>query len=531
MLMRLRAPVRAGAVLVIAGLVVSVRGQTEQAVGDFTASQDIGTPSTVGAGSAKYDPAAKTYTIAGGGVNMWASSDHFHYVWKKVSGDALLAATIDFVATHPASGTPDAHRKAVVAVRQSLDSDAAYADAAVHGDGLTSLQWRDVKGGPTRQIESMAIAPKRVRFEKRGNYVSMSVAGAGEELKPAGGSTRIDLQGEYYIGLGVTAHNTGRIETATFSDVELTTPPPLSTTTTTTQKPAMVNTLETINVRSKDRKVVYVVTQPTRVEAPNWYPDASNTLYFNTNGRLYKIQADPPGAKANPNRLKVPEAVDLGFLTRINNDHGITNDGKLWAISDQSQTINGQRPSLIYTVPFGGGPPKLVTEKGPSYFHGWSPDGKTLTYCGQRDGNFDIYTVSVDGGAEMRLTTDKGKDDGPEYSPDGQYIYFNSDRSGAMQIWRMKIDGSAQEQITNDDSENWFPHVSPNGQSIAFLTYAKGVGDHPENKDVMLKVMDLASRKVDVLTRLFGGQGTINVPSWSPNSQYLAFVSYQLIPQ
>ena len=172
-----------------------------------------------------------------------------------------------------------------------------------------------------------------------------------------------------------------------------------------------------------------------------------------------------------------------------------------------------------------------MTEKGPSYFHGWSPDGKSLTYCGQRDGNFDIYAVSVDGGPETRLTTHEGKDDGPEYSPDGQHIYFNSDRSGTMQIWRMKVDGSQQEQITSDDQENWFPHVSPNGASIVFLTYAKGVGDHPENKDVALRVMDLKSKKVDVLARLFGGQGTINVSSWSPDSQYLAFVSYQLVPQ
>jgi len=501
--------------------------RAQQPIGDFSASQDVGTPSTIGAGSAKYDPAAKTYTITGGGANMWATSDHFHYVWKKVSGDAMLAATIEFTATNPATGTPDGHRKACLVVRQSLDSDAVYADAAVHGDGLTSLQWRDVKGGVTHQIESTTVAPKRVRFEKRGSYVSMSVAGAGEELRPAGGSTRIDLQGEYYIGIGVTSHNTGRLETVTFSNVELSTPPAIST----TQKPLLVNALETINVRSKDRRVVYVVTQPDRIEAPNWFPDDTNTLYFNTGGKLFRIQAEPAGTKPNPNRLKVPEAVDLGMLTRINNDHGLTVDGKMWAISDQSQTVNGQRPSLIYTVPVGGGAHKLVTEKGPSYFHGWSPDGKTVAYCGQREKNFDIYTASISGGAEQRLTTDAGKDDGPEYSPDGQYIYFNSDRSGSMQIWRMKPDGSQQEQITSDDQENWFPHISPNGQSMVFLTYAKGVGDHPENKDVMLRVMDLASKKVDVLTKLFGGQGTINVHSWSPNSQHVAFVSYQIAAQ
>ena len=327
------------------------------------------------------------------------------------------------------------------------------------------------------------------------------------------------------MGIGVSAHNTGRIETASFSDVQLGTPAPLTGATT------LINTLETISLRSRDRRVVHVVKQPGRIEAPNWYPDATNTLYFNNGGKLYKVQADPPGAPRNPARLAVPEVVDLGILTRINNDHGVTTDGKLWAISDQSQTVDGRRPSLIYVVPVGGGEARRVTDQGPSYFHGWSPDGRALTYCGQRNGNFDVYTVPVEGGAERRLTTDAGKDDGPEYSPDGQHIYFNSDRTGAMQIWRMKTDGSEQEQMTSDDAENWFPHASPDGLSLVFLTYEKGVGDHPENKDVMLRVMNLQTRKVDILTKLFGGQGTINVASWSPDSRYLAFVSYQIVPQ
>ena len=496
-----------------------------QSLGLFTNSSDVGTTSTIGPGKAAYDPASKTYTIAGGGENMWAAADHFHYVWKKVSGDVTLEATVGFVSSNPATGTPDPHRKACLVIRQTLDSDSPYADAASHGDGLTSLQWRDKKGDVTHEVQSGVSGPSRLRIEKRGNYVSMSIASAGEELHPAGGSARVDFTGDFYIGLGVSAHNTGRIETATFSDVVLGTPAPA------TGRTTLVNTLETISLRSKDRRVAYVVTQPGRIEAPNWFPDATNTLYFNTGGKLFKVQADPPGTPANPNRQKVPQPVDLGILTRINNDHGVTNDGTTWAISDQSQTVNGARPSLIYTVPVAGGPAKRLTDKGPSYFHGWSPDGKTVTYCAERNGNFDVYTLAIDGGEEHRLTTAEGKDDGPEYSPDGQYIYFNSERTGSMQIWRMKADGSAQEQVTRDEQENWFPHVSPNGLLMVFLTYEKGVGDHPENKDVALRVMDLKTGKIDQLARLFGGQGTINVSSWAPNSQYLAFVSYQIVPQ
>lgn len=497
-------------------------------LGIFSDTTDVGTPSTIGRGSARFDADRNIYTISGGGENMWGAADHFHYVWTKVSGDVMLEATAEFVGTTPNTGGPNAHRKAALVIRQTLDPDSVYADAATHGDGLASLQWRDTQGGVTREVQSNIVGPRRLRVEKRGNYVSMSIAAPGEELHPAGGSARVEFTGDVYVGLGVTSHDRGRIETAAFSGVTVSIPPPVPA----GARMNVVNTLETMNIQSGDRRVAYVLTQPARFEAPNWFPDDSNTLYFNNGGKLYKIQAEPPGTAPNPNRLKVPEPVNLGILTRINNDHGVSRDGKAWAISDQSQMVAGQRPSLIYTVPVGGGEVKRLTDRGPSYFHGWSPDGTTLAYCAQRDGNFDVYTISVDGGAEKRLTTADGKDDGPEYSPDGQYIYFNSGRTGTMQIWRMKTDGSEQVQVTKDEGmESWFPHMSPDGKSMVFLTYDKGAGDHPENKDVALRLMDLPARTVKLLTKLFGGQGTINVSSWSPNSRYVAFVSYQLIPQ
>jgi Tol biopolymer transport system component len=183
-------------------------------------------------------------------------------------------------------------------------------------------------------------------------------------------------------------------------------------------------------------------------------------------------------------------------------------------------------------VPLAGGTPTKMTEKAPSYLHGISPDGKTLVYCAQRNGNFDVYSIPAAGGEETRLTTAEGLDDGPEYSPDGKYIYFNSVRSGSMQIWRMKPDGSDQEQVTpNDDYNNWFAHVSPDGSRIAFVSFNKDVAadQHPADKEVMLRVMTLANKRITVLTKLFGGQGTMNVNSWSPDSRRLAFVSYQYI--
>lgn len=497
-----------------------------QALGVFSGHGDVGTPSRIGSGSAAYDAATGTYTVTGGGANMWGTADHFHYVWIRMSGDVTLEATVAFSGTRPAAGAPDPHRKAALVIRQSLDSDAAYADAATHGDGLTSLQWRESKGAATHEVQASTVGPTKLRIEKRGDYLSMSVAAGDGALQPAGGAAKVPLTGEFYVGLAVSAHDTTRLETARFSGVSIGRPAALGAKTT------LVNTLETISIRSKDRRVAYVVTQPQRIEAPNWYPDRTNTLYFNSRGGLFKVQADLPGQRANPARLAVPVRVDLGFLTAINNDHGLSFDGKWWAISDNSQLRDGRRPSLIYTLPFAGAAvPKLITEKGPSYFHGWSPDGRFVTYCGERDGNFDIYTVSTDGGPEKRLTTDAGKDDGPEYSPDGQYIYFNSNRSGSMQIWRMRADGSAQEQITDDGSDNWFPHISPDGRLLAFLTYERGVGDHPANKDVRLRLMTLSTRSIEELAKLFGGQGTINVASWSPDNLHLAFVSYQIVPE
>src|SRR6476469_9661266 len=210
------AAVAVGVWLALAG--PGVRAQAQD-LGIFSGSGDIGTPSTIGAGSSSYDAAKGVYLIAGGGENMWAAADHFHYVWKKVAGDVLIEASVQFVDSQPAGGTPDPHRKACLIIRQWLDSNAVYADAARHGDGLTSLQWRDAPGAVTHEVQPNATGPTRLRLEKRGNYVSMSVAGPGDSLKPSGGAAKIDLSGEFYVGIGVSAHNPGRIETATFSDV------------------------------------------------------------------------------------------------------------------------------------------------------------------------------------------------------------------------------------------------------------------------------------------------------------------------
>lgn len=277
-------------------------------------------------------------------------------------------------------------------------------------------------------------------------------------------------------------------------------------------KRILQSTLELVSIETSQRTVIYRANE--HFEAPNWSRDG-NFLIFNSTGRIYKI--DVKGGE--------PTLINTGTAQKCNNDHGLSPDGESLVISDSSEGT-----SLIYILPSAGGIPRKVTTLGPSYWHGWSPDGKTLAYCAERNGEYDVYTISVDGGDETRLTASPGLDDGPDYSPDGKYIYLNSERTGLMKIWRMKADGSEQQQITFDgEYADWFPHPSPDGKWLVFLSYDKSVQGHPPNKDVQLRIMPISGGRPKILTKLFGGQGTINVPSWSPDSKYVAFVSYRLV--
>jgi hypothetical protein len=468
-------------------------------LGIFTSQGDVGKVS-------KTAPAivddAGAYVISGGGENMWFTNDAFHFVWKKVSGDFALQAAIEW---SRAGG--NAHRKACLMVRQSLDPDSAYVDVAVHGDGLTSLQFREAPGGTTHEIQANVSKPVLVGIGRQGESFFLTLPDPGPSLSPAGPFMRGKLTDPVYVGLAVCAHDDKVLETARFTQVALETRQARPD-----QRPVLHSTLEIVPINSKDRRAVYHTLD--HIEAPNWTRDGQ-FLLFNSKGRIFRLSV----------KGGTPSEVDTGFANRCNNDHGLSPNGMRLAISDQSQ--GGK--SLIYIVPLTGGAPKQVTTKAPSYWHGWSPDGSTLAYCGERGGEFDVYTISTEGGEEKRLTTAKGLDDGPEYTPDGKFIYFNSDRTGAMQIWRMKPDGSDQEQVTSDEFNNWFAHPSPDGKWIVFLSYEKDVAGHPENKPVRLRIMPLGGGPIQELARLFGGQGTINVPSWSPDSRQLAFVSYELI--
>lgn len=248
------------------------------------------------------------------------------------------------------------------------------------------------------------------------------------------------------------------------------------------------------------------------IEAPNWTPDGS-ALIVNGDGLLWSVDL------AQPEMVRIPH----GALTRLNNDHGISPDGRQLVISDG--TADGQ--SAIYLLPFGGGEPARLTAEVPSYWHGWSPDGKTLAYTARRDGGpFTIFTRPAAGGAETELVTGFDLADGPDYTPDGTWIWFNGQKDGRMQLYRVRPDGSGLERMTDDERWNWFPHPSPDGRNIAYVAYEPGTEGHPRDRDVQLRMMSASGGKPRILLDMFGGQGTINVPSWAPDSRRFAFVRY-----
>jgi Tol biopolymer transport system component/regulation of enolase protein 1 (concanavalin A-like superfamily) len=497
------------AVLAIA-VMAAGRGTSGQGarLGAFDGHGDVGSPKV--AGSATYNAVSQEYSLAAGGVNMWAQRDEFHFVWKRMTGDFILQARVELLG----KGV-DPHRKAGWMIRPSQDADAPYVDGVIHGDGLTSLQFRRTKGAITEQKEMTIKGPDVIQLERKGAAYIFSAAKYGDPFTVVE-IADVSLSDDVLVGLALCSHNPDVMERAIFRDVRITKP---ARDTFVPYRDFIGSVLEILDVETGHRQIIHSSPQP--FEAPNWTPDGS-ALIYNRSGRadgwggLYRFDL----------ATRQATLIDTGAANRNNNDHVLSFDGSMLGLSDQSQASGGR--STVYTVPVGGGTPKRITTLSPSYLHSWSPDGKDLIFTGGRNNEFDIYRIPADGsGPEVNLTSTAGLDDGPEYTPDGKCIYFNSARTGTMQVWRMKPDGRDQEQVTNDEYNNWFPHISPDGKWIAIISFQKDIpaNDHPYYKRVYLRLMPAAGGAPKVIAYVYGGQGTINVPSWSPDSRMLAFVS------
>jgi TolB protein len=472
-----------------------------QTLGQFSGQTDVGPIKH--AGSVDFDKATEKYVVTGSGANTWFGHDEFHFVWKRLRGDFIVSAHAQFL-----GDSGNAHRKLGWMARRGLQPDAPYVDLAVHGDGLASLQFRRAAGNNTEEIKSSLQAADIVQLERKGDTFIMSVAQFGQPMVSER-LTGVDLGDELYVGIFVCAHDAAVLERAQFENVRITIP---AKSTFVPYRDYIGSNLEILELETGRRSIIHQAADS--IQAPNWKRDGES-LIFNSNGRLIRFD------------LKTGESnlIDTGFATKNNNDHVLSFDGQQIGISNHAAEDSGR--SIVYTLPAEGGIPRKITPVGPSYLHGWSPDGQWLVYTGDRSGNLDVYKIPVTGGEEVRLTDSPGVDDGAEFTPDGQWIYFNSNRSGRMQIWRMRADGSEQQRITHDDLNNWFPHISPDGRRIIFLSFSPEVpaGAHPFYENVYLRIMPIASGEPKVVAYLYGGQGTINVPSWSPDSQRVAFVS------
>jgi len=455
-------------------------------VGMFEGNGDVGT--VLQAGSVEYDAAARTYTVAGSGENMWFAADAFRFVWKKVTGDVTLTADVRILGE---GGDP--HRKAVLMIRQSLDADSAYADAAVHGDGLTSLQTRDAKGAATHEIQASVAGPARLRISKRGEWFYMSVAGQGGELRHAGGWMKAAIDGTFYVGIGVCAHNKDAVERAVFSNVEL---GALG------GKPQAWSTLETVTIASTDRRAVF--TTEGYLGAPTWTPDGKALVFLDEG--LWRVALS--GGR--------PERIETGPGLVCSRSYGFAPDGQTLAFTARARPGDLDLDT-VYVVPAAGGKARRVTKESPSRFSGWSPDGKTLIYSGVRGGSTSVLTMPAKGGEETLLILGAAE---AEYSPDGQHIYFSSLRGADQQVWRARADGSGAEPVTTGPMINWSPRLSPDGKLLAFLS-----GLPNSRGEVQVRVMSLGDGGIRVMGSLWHWGAMMEAPCWSPDSKRLTFLS------
>lgn len=498
---------RAWIVLALMATLLASGGAFAQPVGIFESQSDVGAVSPPGTAVVQKNG---DYLLSSSGANIWARVDGFHYVWKKLPGDAVLTADVSFLA--PAYGhAPNEHRKGVLMIRQSLDPGSAQASVHVHGSGMVAIQHRDSRGANTQSIELNIALPKTVRLEKRGDTFTLFVSNKGEPLHPVGASFQMHLDGPFYAGIGATSHDASVTDKVLFRNVKLDMPAPAA-------PPAnlvLTSSLKVLQVEDEARRAVVIASMPGRISSPDWMAD-HKAVFFYKDGMIWKT------ALADPLNGGAPEAVDTAGLVDCAGDYGVSPDGKSIALSC-AEAKGGIRN--LYVLPFGGKPKQLTTGTN-SFFHGWSADGSTLLFTRGKAAAADFWTIAAAGGPEKRMTTDT-LSDGPEFTPDARTIYFDSSRSGSSQIWKMNADGTGAIQVTDDGMENQSPHVSPDGAYVAWLQ--KVPGDTSAVQDVSIQLLSVKDGVQRTLVHFQGNRNSFSMPVWG-DKNHLVFVSYQMLP-
>jgi Tol biopolymer transport system component len=483
--------------------------KAQEPIGIFKNRMDLG--NSKNKGPFKYIEQSQSYILKSSDPNTQFSDSE--YLYNEITGDFILTA--NFQLTNKEL-EPDI--KVGWMIRNSIKENSDALSASLNGNGSICLECGGFKDDFKENDKEPKLNSKKkyeiLQLERKEKELIFRAAGFGESLQIIATQNMEDLPDTVLAGIFITSTNSDPELKAEIWNVRI--DQPVANDYNPNQEGFLGCRLEILDPFNGKRKVIY--EKPDRFEAPNWMPDGEKLL-FNMDGSLYKIPIT--GGKL--------EKLNTGFADQNNNDHGISFDGKLLAISHHREGLPGGG-STVYTLPIEGGEPKLVTADTPSYWHGWAPNNKEVVYVAQRKGGntYNIYKASIKNGKETQLTNFiSGHVDGPEYSPDGKYIYYNSTESGIMQLWRMNPNGSDREQITFDEGNDWFPHISPDGKWILYLSFPSDipVNSHPSYKQVLLRMMPVNGGESKVVAYLYGGQGTINVPSWSPDSKYVAFVS------